>query len=58
VGGEVGGVGGTLCVATEKNAKIAAVHSTAWRFRHEGLVKTKLVVKVCEKSKDKAFYFF
>jgi hypothetical protein len=47
------GCGGTTCVATEKNAKIAKVHSIASRFGHEDLIITKLFVKVCEKSKGK-----
>jgi hypothetical protein len=48
--------GGPLCVATEKNAKIAKVHSITSRFGHEALVKIKLFTKVHEKNKDKAFY--
>jgi hypothetical protein len=49
--------GGPLCVATEKNAKIAKVHSITSRFGHEDLVKTKLFINVHEKNKDKAFYY-
>jgi U3 small nucleolar RNA-associated protein 14 len=48
--------GGPLYVATEKNAKIAKVHSITSRFRHEDLVKIKLFIKVHEKNKDIAFY--
>ncbi len=45
--------GGPLCVATEKNAKIAKVHSITSRFGHEDLVKIKLFIKVHEKTKTK-----
>jgi hypothetical protein len=48
--------GGPLCVATEKNAKIAEVHSITSHFEHEDLVKTKLFIKDHEKNKGKAFY--
>ncbi len=47
---------GPLCVATEKNVIIAKVHSITLRFVHEDLVKTKLCIKVYEKSKDKTSY--
>jgi hypothetical protein len=49
--------GGPLCVAREKNVKIAQVHSITSHFGHEDLVKTKLFIKVHEKIKDKAFYY-
>ncbi len=50
-------MGGPLCVATEKNMKIAEVHSITSRFEHEDLVITKLCIKVHEQSKDKASYY-
>jgi hypothetical protein len=49
--------GGPLYVATEKNAKIAEVHSITSHFGHEDSVKTKLFIKVHEKNKDNAFYY-
>jgi hypothetical protein len=55
-GGGPGG-GGPLCVATEKNVKIAEVHSITSCFGHEDLVMTKLCIKVCEKSKEEASYY-
>ncbi len=56
VGGGGGGCmgGGPLCVATEKNAKIAKVHSITSHFGHGDLVKTELFIKVHEKNKGKA----
>jgi hypothetical protein len=48
---------GPLYVATEKNSKIAEVHSITLHFGHEDLVKTKLFVKIFEKRKGKAFYY-
>jgi hypothetical protein len=48
---------GPLYVATEKNVKIAEVHSITSRFGHEDLVKTKLFIEVHEKNKDNAFYY-
>jgi hypothetical protein len=53
----VGGVGLSL-LYTQKFSKIAAVHTTAWRFGTEGLVKTNFCVKGHEKSTDTAFYYF
>jgi hypothetical protein len=44
---------GPLSVATEKNVKIAEVHSITSYFGHEDMVKTKLCIKVHEKSKNK-----
>jgi hypothetical protein len=41
-------------VCHTESGKICAVHATAWRFRPEGLVKIKLVIKVCKKSLDRA----
>jgi hypothetical protein len=52
------GRGEALCVHTQRNAKTAKVHSIAWHFGHEDLVKTKLLIKVCKKNMDKAFYSF
>jgi hypothetical protein len=43
-----GGEWGPLFVATEKNAK---VHSITLCFGHEGLVKTKLCIKVQERAR-------
>jgi hypothetical protein len=43
--------GGPLCVATEKNAKIAEVHSITSRFGHEYLVKIKLFLKVHKRTR-------
>jgi hypothetical protein len=48
--------GGPLCVATEKNAKIAEVNSITLHFGHEDLVKTKLFIKYHEKNKGKALH--
>jgi hypothetical protein len=45
--------GGPLSVATEKNVKIAKVHSITSYFGHEDMIKTKLFIKVHEKSKNK-----
>jgi hypothetical protein len=56
-GGGRGTRSGTLCVATEKNAKNAKVHSIASCVGHEGLDKIKLFIKACEKNKVKAFYY-
>jgi hypothetical protein len=50
------GGGGHLYVATEKNVKIAKVHSII-PFWHEDLVKTKFCRKVHEKTKDEASYY-
>jgi hypothetical protein len=50
--------GEPLYVPTEKNAKIAEIHSITLRFgHHEDLVKTKLFIKDHEKNKNKAFYY-
>jgi hypothetical protein len=35
----------------------ATVKPNAWRFGHEHVVKTAFLVKVWEKSMEKAFYF-
>jgi hypothetical protein len=52
-----GSRGGWPLCATEKNAKIAEVHSITSRFGPEDLVNTKVFIKVHEKNKDKAFYY-
>jgi hypothetical protein len=49
--------GGSLCVATEKNAKIVKVHSFTSCVGHDDFVKTKLFIKVNEKNKGKALYY-
>jgi hypothetical protein len=51
------GEGGPLCLATEKNEKIAKIHSITSHFGHEDLVKIKLFIEVHEKSMGKAFYY-
>jgi hypothetical protein len=51
------GGGGSLHVSTEKNVKIAKVHSITSHFGLEDLVKNKLFIKFDEKIKDKAFYY-
>jgi hypothetical protein len=50
------GGGGTLYIVINKNAKIAVVHpiTSLWAQR---LLETKLFIRVCKKSKTKAFYF-
>jgi hypothetical protein len=54
-----GGQGGGLSVCyTQKFAKIAMIHATAWCFDHDDLIKMIYFVKVCEKSMDKAFHYF
>jgi hypothetical protein len=51
--------GGRLSLLyTQKFSKIAAVHTTAWRYGTKGLVKTNFCVKDHEKSKDTVFYYF
>jgi hypothetical protein len=40
---------------TQKPAKIGAVSKTAWHFGPEVLLKTKFIIKYCEKSMDRAF---
>jgi hypothetical protein len=58
VGGGGGGAGGgPLYVASEKNLRIAKVHSITSRFGPDDLVKTKLYIEVHEKNKGKAFYY-
>jgi hypothetical protein len=47
----VGGGGGDSAVDTEKKAKIAKEHSSAWHFGHEGLANCRFFIKVCERSK-------
>ncbi len=50
-------MGGAFCVAhTQEKRKFAKVHSITSPFRHEDFVRTKLFLKVCQKSMDKAFY--
>ncbi len=39
-----------------KTKKISAVHSTAWHFWHEDLVKTELSIIVYDKSMGKLIY--
>jgi hypothetical protein len=56
VGGVGGGGGGAHCVATEKNAKIAKLHSIAWNFGQEELVETKLFIKFV-KEQRRSFLF-
>jgi hypothetical protein len=52
------GGGGPLCVATQKNVKIAEIHSIKLCFfGHEDLFITNLCIKVHEKNKDKASYY-
>ncbi len=45
--GEAGGWGwrGTLCVAHRENAKLGLVHTIAWCYEYEGLVKEKLFIQ-------------
>jgi site-specific recombinase XerD len=50
-----GGMGLWVSVATEKNAKIAEVHSIPSLFGHKDLFKTKLFMQVHEKSMEKVF---
>jgi hypothetical protein len=38
--------------------KIGAVNATAWHFGPINLVKTKFVIKVCQKSIERAFSSF
>ncbi len=45
--------GGPLCVATEKNVKIAKVHSITSCFGHEDVVKTKLFIKFMKRTRTK-----
>jgi hypothetical protein len=49
---------GLSLLYTQKYLKIAKVHTTAWRFDNEGLVKINFCIKAYEKSKDTAFYNF
>jgi hypothetical protein len=51
----VGWVGLSL-LYTQKYLKIAEVHTTAWYFDNEGLVKINFCVKGHEKSLNAAFY--
>jgi hypothetical protein len=50
--------GGLSLLYTQKYLKIAKVHTTAWRFDNEGLVKINFCVKGHEKSLNAAFYNF
>ncbi len=52
------GGGGLSQLYTQKYSKIAEVHTTAWRFDNEGLVKINFCVKGHEKSLNTAFYHF
>jgi hypothetical protein len=51
-------VGGASLLYTQNFSKIAKVHTTAWRFDHEGLVKINFCVKGYEKSMNAALYYF
>jgi hypothetical protein len=46
-------VGGPLCVATGKNVKITEVNSITSHFVHANFVKTKLSIKVHERTRAK-----
>ncbi len=50
--------GGASLLYTQKFSKIAKVHTTAWRFDNEGLVKINFCVKGHEKSMNAALYYF
>jgi hypothetical protein len=52
------GWGALSLLYTQKYLKIAKVHTTAWRFDNEGLVKINFCVKGHEKSLNAAFYKF
>jgi hypothetical protein len=56
--GGIVGWGGLSLLYTQKYLKIAKVHTTAWRFDNEGLVKINFCVKGHEKSLNAAFYNF
>ncbi len=43
---------------TQNFSKIAKVHTTAWGFDNEGLVKINFCVKGDEKSMNAALYYF
>jgi hypothetical protein len=50
--------GGASLLYTQNFSKIAKVHTTAWRFDNEGLVKIYFCVKGHLKSMNAALYYF
>jgi hypothetical protein len=53
VGGGAGGGGFLLCDTQRNYWKSAKIHPIAWRFGHEGLVKTKLSKNNIKKARIK-----
>jgi hypothetical protein len=53
-----GGGGGLSLLYTQKYLKIVEVHTTAWHFDDEGLVKINFCVKGHEKILNAASYNF
>jgi hypothetical protein len=54
----VGLGGGASLFYTQNFSKTAKVHTTAWGFDNEGLVKINFCVKGDEKSLNAALYYF
>ncbi len=50
--------GGASLLYTQNFSKTAKVHTTAWGFDNEGLVKINFCVKGDEKSLNAALYYF